>query len=43
MTAHDGQCFQQAVILGRRLDDHQIEQPEQQDAMLSWSLALLDG
>ena len=34
MAAHDSQRVQQAAVLGRRLDVHQVEQPEQQDAMI---------
>ena len=33
VTAHDRQCIQQAAILGRRLDIHQVEQSEQQGAV----------
>ena len=34
MLAHDRQRVQQAAVLGRRSDVHQVEQPEQQDAVL---------
>src|ERR1035438_7756373 len=35
MFAHDRQCIQEAAILCRRLDVHQIEQPEQQASVPS--------
>ena len=34
VPAHDRQRLQQAAVLGRRSDVHQVEQPEQQDAVL---------
>ena len=34
VPAHHRQSVQQAAVLGRRADVHQVEQPEQQDAVL---------
>ena len=34
VLAHDRQRIQQAAVLSRRLNIHQVEKPEQQDAML---------
>jgi hypothetical protein len=33
VTTHDRQCIEQAAVLSRRLDTHQVEQSEQQGAV----------